>query len=58
MAGKIKLVTDCKGRVLGVDIVRAYAGELILQWQTLVGKKKKILAMISAIAPIRLIKNV
>ncbi len=48
--GKIKVVSDRRGSVLGVDIVGAHAGELILPWQALIGKKQKISAMAATIA--------
>ena len=49
--GKIKVVLDRKGRVLGVDIVGPHAGELILPWQMMVHKSAKISQMASAITP-------
>ena len=49
--GKIKVITDKRGYILGVDIVGTHAGELILPWQALIGKKQKISAMAATIAP-------
>ena len=49
--GKIKVVTDRRGRVLGVDIVGQHAGELILPWQKMVAKRQKISQMAGVIAP-------
>ena len=48
--GKIKVVTSRRGVVLGVSIVGVHAGELILPWQTIIGKKQKISTMAAAIA--------
>ena len=48
--GKIKVVTDRRGVLLGVSIVGAGAGELIMPWQAIIGKKKKISSMAATIA--------
>lgn len=49
--GFIKVVVDRKSRVLGATIVGPRAGELILPWVMAVGRKEKIGAMASTIAP-------
>ncbi len=49
--GFIKVVVDRKSRVLGATIVGPRAGELILPWILAVGRKDKIGAMASVVAP-------
>ena len=49
--GKIKVVTDPKGRILGATIVGLHAGELIQSWVLAISQKLKIGAMASMIAP-------
>ena len=49
--GKIKVVTDKRGRVLGATIAGAHAGELLLPWCLMVDQRMKIGAMASVIAP-------
>ena len=50
-AGKIKVITNHKGIVLGCDIVAAHAGELILPWALAVQEKMPIGKVANLIAP-------
>ncbi len=49
--GKITVITNRRGVVLGVSILGAHAGELLLPWIILVNEKKKIRSMASLIVP-------
>jgi pyruvate/2-oxoglutarate dehydrogenase complex dihydrolipoamide dehydrogenase (E3) component len=49
--GHIKVVTAKNGRILGVTIVGAEAGELIGMWALAISQKMKIKAMIGWISP-------
>jgi pyruvate/2-oxoglutarate dehydrogenase complex dihydrolipoamide dehydrogenase (E3) component len=49
--GFVKLVTDKKGRILGVTIVGAQAGELILPWCLAVQKKMAVKDMAGLVFP-------
>jgi pyruvate/2-oxoglutarate dehydrogenase complex dihydrolipoamide dehydrogenase (E3) component len=50
--GHIKVITDRRGRILGVTIVGAAASENIALWSLAVGQKLKIGALAGLIAPI------
>ncbi|WP_169567318.1 dihydrolipoyl dehydrogenase family protein [Sneathiella limimaris] len=49
--GKVKAITDHKGKILGAAIVGAQAGELIQPWALAITGKLKISAMASYISP-------
>lgn len=49
--GKIKVITDLRGRVLGVSIVGVQAGELIMPWLLMVQKKQSLKKMTEMIVP-------
>ena len=49
--GLIKVMTTRRGRILGVSIVGAGAGDLVLPWSMMIARKMKIGAMASLIAP-------
>lgn len=49
--GCIKVTTTRKGHILGVSIIGANAGELILPWGLLIEKKLKIRALADLIVP-------
>lgn len=49
--GMIRIVSDQKQRLLGVDIVGTHAGEMILLWQDKIGKKRQISKVMTSIAP-------
>ncbi|MDF1757305.1 MAG: FAD-dependent oxidoreductase [Legionellaceae bacterium] len=49
--GKIKVITDKKGMIMGVTIVSAHAGELILPWVMAIRENKSLRAFTDAIAP-------
>jgi len=49
--GMIKVITTKSGKILGASIVGAQAGELIQVWVLAVGRKMKIGAIASMIAP-------
>ncbi len=50
-SGHIKVVTDKGGRILGVSIVGAHAGELIQMWCLAMSQKLRIRAMTGWISP-------
>ncbi len=49
--GKIKLLVDSKARILGVTIVGANAGELILPWVMVLRENKSLRSFTDAIVP-------
>jgi pyruvate/2-oxoglutarate dehydrogenase complex dihydrolipoamide dehydrogenase (E3) component len=49
--GHIKVVTDKKGRILGVTIVGAEAGELIATWILAIAQKMNIRALTGVVLP-------
>ena len=49
--GFVKVVTDRRGRILGVDIVGEHAGELIQMWSLAIAQKLNIKAMTGWISP-------
>jgi pyruvate/2-oxoglutarate dehydrogenase complex dihydrolipoamide dehydrogenase (E3) component len=49
--GKIKVITDRKGRILGASILGENAGELIQMWTLAITQKLKIRAMTGFISP-------
>jgi pyruvate/2-oxoglutarate dehydrogenase complex dihydrolipoamide dehydrogenase (E3) component len=49
--GHIKVVTDKKGRILGVTIVGAEAGELIAMWVLAIAQKLNIRALTGIVLP-------
>jgi len=49
--GKIKIMTDKKARILGVTIVGAKAGELILPWVIAIREKKTLRTFTDTIVP-------
>ncbi len=49
--GHIKVVTDRKGRILGVSIVGAQAGELIATWVLAIAQQLNIKAMTAIVLP-------
>lgn len=49
--GKIKVITNQKGLILGVSIVGAQAGELILPWVMAIRERKSLRAFTDCIAP-------
>src|SRR3990167_6654156 len=49
--GKIKVVTDKKGKILGATILGPHAGELLLPWVIAIQEGKSIRSMTSIIAP-------
>lgn len=49
--GKIKVITDKSGRVLGVDILGHGAGELINPWIQMIQKKQKLKTRIDYVVP-------
>jgi pyruvate/2-oxoglutarate dehydrogenase complex dihydrolipoamide dehydrogenase (E3) component len=50
-AGRIKVVTGPRGRVVGAAIVGRAAGELILPWVLAVGRRLKLADLASAVVP-------
>lgn len=50
-AGKIKLITSKKGRVLGVTILGAHAGELLTPWISAVQQRKTVRNLAEVIIP-------
>lgn len=51
LGGKIKVITDKKAKILGVSIVGAHAGELILPWVIAIREGKTLRSFTDAIAP-------
>ncbi|MBA3536096.1 MAG: FAD-dependent oxidoreductase [Tatlockia sp.] len=51
LEGKIKIISDKKGRVLGVTIVGAHAGELILPWVIAIREKRTLRSFTDAVSP-------
>jgi pyruvate/2-oxoglutarate dehydrogenase complex dihydrolipoamide dehydrogenase (E3) component len=49
--GFVKLLADCRGRVVGATIVGAHAGELAHLWVLAIGQKLKLSAVAGMIAP-------
>ncbi|SIO29847.1 dihydrolipoyl dehydrogenase family protein [Halodesulfovibrio marinisediminis] len=49
--GKLKLLQDAKGRVIGVQIVGIHAGELINEWVAILGGNVKLATLAGAIHP-------
>lgn len=49
--GKIKIITDKKGRILGATIVGPHAGELILPWVMAIREQKTLRSFTDVIAP-------
>ncbi|MBK1671481.1 dihydrolipoamide dehydrogenase [Rhodovibrio sodomensis] len=49
--GRIKAVTDTRGRVLGCGVVGAHAGEVIYPWILAVQRKEKVGGIAQMIAP-------
>ena len=49
--GRIKAVTDTKGRVLGCGVVGAHAGEVIYPWILAVQRREKVGGIAQMIAP-------
>lgn len=49
--GKIKIISDKKGRVLGVTIIGEHAGELLMPWLTLVKNKQSLRKLTDLIIP-------
>lgn len=49
--GKIKVITDNKAKILGVTIVGAKAGELILPWTIAIREKKTLRSFTDTIVP-------
>jgi pyruvate/2-oxoglutarate dehydrogenase complex dihydrolipoamide dehydrogenase (E3) component len=49
--GHIKAITDKRGRILGVTIVGAHAGELITTWTLAIVQRLKVNAMLGLIVP-------
>jgi pyruvate/2-oxoglutarate dehydrogenase complex dihydrolipoamide dehydrogenase (E3) component len=49
--GALKIVLDRKNRVIGANMVGVDAGELILAWTQMVGARRKIGSMASAVVP-------
>lgn len=49
--GKIKIITDKKGKILGVSIVGPHAGELILPWVIAIRERKTLRTFTDAIIP-------
>lgn len=50
-SGKIKIIVDKKARVLGVSILSAHAGELLLPWILLIRERKSLRSLTDAIIP-------
>ena len=50
-AGKIKVITDKKGRILGVTITSEEAGELILPWVIAIREGKSLRTFTDTIVP-------
>jgi pyruvate/2-oxoglutarate dehydrogenase complex dihydrolipoamide dehydrogenase (E3) component len=50
-AGMIKVISDKKGKIYGVTIVSAHAGELILPWVMALGEGKNLRAFTDTIVP-------
>ena len=48
--GKIKIITGKKAKILGVSIVGAHAGELILPWVIAINEGKNLRTFTNAIA--------
>ncbi len=51
LKGKIKIVTDKKGKILGVTIVGPHAGELILPWVMAIRERKRLRTFTDVIIP-------
>jgi pyruvate/2-oxoglutarate dehydrogenase complex dihydrolipoamide dehydrogenase (E3) component len=51
VSGKIKVLTDKKGKILGVTIVGVHAGELILPWVMALQQKKSLRSFTDIVAP-------
>ena len=51
LRGRIKVITDKKGRILGAAIAGSHAGELIGLWSLAISQKMKISAIANMIAP-------
>lgn len=49
--GKLKLLQDNKGRVIGVQIAGIHAGELINEWVAVLGGKVKLSTLAGAVHP-------
>jgi pyruvate/2-oxoglutarate dehydrogenase complex dihydrolipoamide dehydrogenase (E3) component len=49
--GHIKVITDQRGRILGVTIVGAQAGELIATWSLAIAQKLNVRAMAGVVFP-------
>lgn len=49
--GKIKVITDSKGYILGASILGAEAGELILPWIMAIQQKKSVRALTDVMVP-------
>jgi pyruvate/2-oxoglutarate dehydrogenase complex dihydrolipoamide dehydrogenase (E3) component len=49
--GQIKVVTDRRGRILGVTIVGAQAGELITTWTLAIARGLKVGALLGVVIP-------
>ncbi len=49
--GKIKIIVNRKGVVLGVNILGSHAGELLLPWIDLVSRRKSLKALMDLIVP-------
>lgn len=49
--GKIKVIVNKKGRVLGVSIIGPHAGELLLPWIMLIREKKTLRSLTDATVP-------
>lgn len=49
--GKIKIITDKKGCVLGVSIIGSQAGELLLPWIMIIQQKKTVRVLTDLIVP-------
>jgi pyruvate/2-oxoglutarate dehydrogenase complex dihydrolipoamide dehydrogenase (E3) component/uncharacterized membrane protein YdjX (TVP38/TMEM64 family) len=51
LEGKIKVITNKKGKILGVSIIGARAGELILPWVIAIREQKTLRSFTDVIAP-------
>jgi len=51
LEGKIKVIADKKGRVLGVSILAPHAGELLLPWIMIIREKKTMRSLTDATVP-------
>lgn len=49
--GKIKIVVNKKGRVLGVSILAPHAGELLLPWIMIIREKKTLRSLTDVVVP-------